>query len=147
MYKQHYLVVTWLVPCETAAILVHVLCTPYNHKFTGSFYWKPHMKGACVFSCNLPPALWAEWPGCFTAEKWGGIDTEINLEKKSLPQKSLPQLLPGLGPETFESRVHRSTTELSLLSKIMTRASQRCLDSTSQLMRQQKLNPSEEHAD
>ena len=70
------------------------------------------MKGACVFSCNLPPALWAEWPGCFTAEKWGGIDTEINLEKKSLPQKSLPQLLPGLGPETFESRVHRSTTEL-----------------------------------
>jgi len=42
-----------------------------------------------------------------TAEKWDGIDTEINLEKKSLPQ-----LLPELRPETFESRVRRSSTEL-----------------------------------
>ena len=25
------LVITWLVPHETAAVLAHVLCTPYNH--------------------------------------------------------------------------------------------------------------------
>ena len=25
------LVVTWLVPRETAAVSAHVLCTPYNH--------------------------------------------------------------------------------------------------------------------
>ena len=31
VYLQCYLVVTWLVPCETAVILVHILCTPYNH--------------------------------------------------------------------------------------------------------------------
>ena len=24
-------VVIWLVPCETGAVLAHVLCTPYNH--------------------------------------------------------------------------------------------------------------------
>ena len=24
------------------------------------------MYGACVFNCNLPPALLAEWPGSFT---------------------------------------------------------------------------------
>ena len=31
VYLQRYLVVTWLVPHETAAVLAHVLCTPYNH--------------------------------------------------------------------------------------------------------------------
>ena len=27
---------------------------------------KPHTSGVCVFSCNLPPALSAEWPESFT---------------------------------------------------------------------------------
>ena len=31
VYSQCYLVVTWLVPHETAAASVHVLCTSYNH--------------------------------------------------------------------------------------------------------------------
>ena len=31
MYLQHYVVVAWLVPHETAAILAHILCTPYNY--------------------------------------------------------------------------------------------------------------------
>ena len=31
VYWQCYLVVTWLVPHETAAVSTHVLCTPYNH--------------------------------------------------------------------------------------------------------------------
>ena len=30
VYRRHYLVVTWLVPCETAAVSVHYLCTSYN---------------------------------------------------------------------------------------------------------------------
>ena len=30
-----------------------------------SLYLKPHTLGACVFSCNLPPELWAKWPGVF----------------------------------------------------------------------------------
>ena len=28
---QHYLVVTWVMPRETAAVSTHVMCTPYNH--------------------------------------------------------------------------------------------------------------------
>ena len=31
MYPQLCLVVTWLVPREPAAVLVQVLCAPYNH--------------------------------------------------------------------------------------------------------------------
>ena len=57
----HYLVVKWLVPCETAAISVHILCTPYNH----APVYSVTTKGACVFSCILPPALSAEWLGSF----------------------------------------------------------------------------------
>ena len=31
VFLVHCLVVTWLVPRETAAVSPHVLCTPYNH--------------------------------------------------------------------------------------------------------------------
>ena len=31
MLLQHYLVVTWLVPCATAAVSAHILCTPHNY--------------------------------------------------------------------------------------------------------------------
>ena len=30
------------------------------HHFTVSLYAKPHRQGACVFKCNMPPALLAE---------------------------------------------------------------------------------------
>ena len=44
-----------------------VLCTSYNHAPCHFMQRpKPHMFGACVFSCNLPPALLAEWQGSFT---------------------------------------------------------------------------------
>ena len=44
-----------------------VLCTPYNYAPCHFMRRpKPHMFGACVFSCNLPPALLAEWQGSFT---------------------------------------------------------------------------------
>ena len=42
MYLQRYLVATWLVPRETAAVLAHVLCTPTLHQFTMSLHAKPH---------------------------------------------------------------------------------------------------------
>ena len=35
------------------------------HQFTVSLHLKPCMLGACVFSCNLPLALLAEWVGSF----------------------------------------------------------------------------------
>ena len=49
---------------------------------TMSLQAKPHTWGVCVFSCNLPPALLAEWPGSFTCYRGntacycGGTNTE-----------------------------------------------------------------------
>ena len=31
--------------------------------------WLRWVKGVCVFRCNLPPALVAEWPGSFTCQR------------------------------------------------------------------------------
>ena len=44
------------------------LCVQHTtmHQFTVSLHSRPHRQGACVFSCNLPLALLAEWPGSFT---------------------------------------------------------------------------------
>ena len=55
----------WLVLHETAAVSAQVLCTPYNH--APCHFMQSHIRnGVCVFSCNLPPALLAEWPESFT---------------------------------------------------------------------------------
>ena len=54
---------------------------------TMSLHAKPHTKGVCVFSCNLPPALLAEWPGsfmCYCSNTGpGGTDTEIGVNTES----------------------------------------------------------------
>ena len=49
---------------------------------TMSLHAKPHTQGVCKFSCNLPPALLAEWPGSFTCYcgnmgvEWIRVSTE-----------------------------------------------------------------------
>ena len=53
----------WLVPQETAAISARSVYT--IQPCTMSLHAKPYTYGVCVFSCNLPPALLAEWPGSF----------------------------------------------------------------------------------
>ena len=55
---------TLLVPYETAAILARSVYTILP--CTMSLHKKSHTQDACMFSCNLPPALLAEWPGSFT---------------------------------------------------------------------------------
>ena len=69
------------------------------------------MKGVCVFRCNPPPALLAEWPGSFTCHCGNtGVErtpnksqhTELTLEKKILPP-----FLPGFEHAAFWSRVQR----------------------------------------
>ena len=52
----------WLVPHETAAVSVQVPCTSYNH--APCHFMQSHIMH--VISCNLPPALLAEWPGSFS---------------------------------------------------------------------------------
>ena len=58
---------------ESDAILVHILSTPCN--------------AMCMFSCNLPPALLAEWPGSFMSYccNTGWTHTEIRVSTGSWP--------------------------------------------------------------
>ena len=56
VYLQRYLVVTWLVLRETAAVSARVLCTPYNHTrvYNASSYRATCISGVHVcFSLNL----------------------------------------------------------------------------------------------
>ena len=70
------------------------------------------VKGVCVFRCNLPPALLADWPGSFTCH-WGNTGMERTPNKSqhrkwTLQKKILLLLLPGFELATFRLRVRRS---------------------------------------
>ena len=71
--------------------------------------------GVCMFRCNLPPALWVEWPGSFTCHcgntrvEWTPIKSQ---HTKLTPEKKiLPPFLPGFELATFRSRVRRSNQQ------------------------------------
>ena len=97
--------------CLLSARSVYTIqpCTMSRH------FMQSHIRrGACVFSCNLPPALLAEWPGSFTCYC---ANTGVERITKSEPERKvdageeneiLPPLLQGLEPATFRSRVRRS---------------------------------------
>ena len=55
---------TWLVPHKTAAVPARSVYT--IQPWSMSLHAKPRTSCPCMFSCNLPPALLAEWPGSFT---------------------------------------------------------------------------------
>ena len=68
-----------------------------------------------MFSCNLPPALLAEWPEFFTCycgnTYGGGTDTEIRVSTESRPWRrkfSRRSSREGFEPATFQSRVRCS---------------------------------------
>ena len=71
------------------------------------------VKGVCVFRCNLPPALFAKWPGSFTCHCGNtGMERTPNKSqhtKLPLEKKILPPLLPRLELATFRRRVQHST--------------------------------------
>ena len=77
------------------------------------------VKGVCVFSCNLPPALVAECPGSFTSQCSNtGMERTLHKSqhtKLTLKRKILPPLLLGFKLTTFRSPVRRSTDMLSRL--------------------------------
>ena len=66
-YLQLYLVVIW---CHVKLLPSwRTFCAhPYNHApvYSVTSFKATYARFACVFSCNLPPALLAEWPGSFT---------------------------------------------------------------------------------
>ena len=51
VYLQHCLVVTWLVPPETAAILAHILWTPYSHAPVCNVIWSHICRVHVIFVC------------------------------------------------------------------------------------------------
>ena len=79
---------------------------------TMSLQAKPHTYGVCVFSCNLPPVLLAEWRDLLRAtmvtRRWNGYRNKSQHKKSTLEKKILQPLQQGFEPATFQSRVRRS---------------------------------------
>ena len=102
----------WLVLHETAAISAQILCTQYNH--APCHFMQSHIRnGVCMFSCNLPPALLAEWPGSFTCY-CGNMGME-QIPKWVNPREENSPAAPA-GIQTRDLSTHKSgalTTELS----------------------------------
>ena len=124
VYWQHYLVVTWLVPCETAASSAQVMFTyrsftSYNHApvhFIQSQTGSVHVfvcvcVCACVRACLAVTCHLHFWQNDRNLLLWGGTDTKIRVstEKADLEKKILPpQLLQGLEPATSSSQILQS---------------------------------------
>ena len=88
-----------------------VLCTPYNH--APCHYMQSHMRKvhACLaVICHLH--FWQnDWDllrATAVTRGWNGYRNKSQHRKLTLEKIILPQLLPGLEPETFRSRVRRS---------------------------------------
>ena len=112
MYLQRCLVVTWLVPHETAAasassVYITQSCT-MSHHFMESYIRK--MNACLAVTCYLH--VWQNDRGLLraTAVKWGWNEyrNKSQHRKLALENTILRPLLPGLEPATFESRIRRS---------------------------------------
>ena len=88
------------------------------HQFTLSLYSKPHRQGVCVFSCNLPSALLAEWTG-FCVCYCGNMGVEQVLKwvgtERVCGEEIFPLLLPGIELCTLRLWIGPSATDLSPL--------------------------------
>ena len=66
----------------------------------------------CVFSCNLPPALWQNDRDFLRAtvvtRGWNGYRNKSQHRKSTLEKKILPPFQQGFEPATFQSRVRCS---------------------------------------
>ena len=118
---QRCLVVAWLVPHETAAVLAHILCTPYNH---APVYSVTSFQAIYVaYMCSLPPALLAEWHwdllhAAVLTQGWNRYWDESQRRKCTLEKKMFMPHLPELEPATFQSWVWCSTTMPSPLPSV-----------------------------
>ena len=68
-----------------------------------------------MFSCSLPPALLAEWPGSFTAVIRGGTDIKIRVSTENRPwrRKFSRRSCRDSNPQPFNHESGALTTELS----------------------------------
>ena len=86
--------VPWRVACELVSLMS-------SHVMLG-LCW---LKGLCVFSCSLPPALSAHWPGSFMCCCDNtGVERIPTQEWELTPERNiLRPFLPGIEPATFLS--------------------------------------------
>ena len=111
---------TWLVPRETAAVSARSVYT--IQPCTMSLHAKPHTKGACVFSCNLP--FWRNDWDLFRAT----ANTEIRVSTESWPcrRKWFRRSCRDLNPWPFNHESGALTTELSPLHRLVRRSLRIC---------------------
>ena len=90
VYWQHYLVVAWLVPRETAAVSAKVLCTPHNHAPVDRVTLFSHI--GRVYVCLAVTCLLHFWQNDrdllrATTVTRGGTDTNRRVSPESTPWK------------------------------------------------------------
>ena len=108
----------WAFPDELHASLfpdrVPTLCLDSGMVSPLWFCW---VKGVCMFRCNLPPALLAEWLGSFTCHcsntGVGQTPNKSQHTKLTLDKKILPPLLPGFEFATFRLQVQRFNQQVT----------------------------------
>ena len=104
---------------HTYCLVLHDWCSvkllPSVHTIQPSsmshHFMQSHIRRAHVFGCNLPAALWAEWPGsfsCYCSNRWNGCWNKSQHGKLTLEKTILTPLLQGLEPTTFQSCVWHS---------------------------------------
>ena len=106
----------WLVPHETAAVLVQVLCTRYNQ--APCHFMQSHMLNvyACLaVTCHLH--FWQNDRGLLHATAvtlmWNGYRNKSQHRKSTLETKILPPLLQGFKKRPFNHKTTALTAELS----------------------------------
>ena len=94
---------SWQVACEFVSGQVPTLWLDSGTVSPLRLCW---VKDVCVFRCNLPPALLAEWPGSFTCHCSNmGVEWTLNKSqhtKLSLKKKILLLLLSGFKLTTLQ---------------------------------------------
>ena len=112
VYLQRYLIITLLVPHETAAVSPQVLCTPYIHApvYSVTFFQSDlHRVHVCLtVTCHLH--FWQDRPFTWWCSNMG---VENRNRYKSRHRKLT---MPGLEPVTFQSQAQHSITQLSPLN-------------------------------
>ena len=109
---------------------MHVLCTPYNQ---ASVYTVMSFKATCVgcHMCRVHVSLavtchlhsrqkdWDLLRAIAVTWGWNGYRSKSQCRKLTLEKKTLPLLLLGLKPMTFQSPVWHSTTDLFLSAALL----------------------------
>ena len=114
MYWQRCLVVTRLVPCETAAVSAHVLCIPYNHApvFSVTSFEVTYVVWLCLaVTCHLH--FWQNERDILHVIR-GRTDTEIRVSTESWPWRrtSSGPSNRNSNPRHFDHESCAPTTEL-----------------------------------